>query len=241
MTLPEAAVSDAGNFSGHLKELRDRLLIVFAAIAIASGVAYFYAEQIADFFMRPLFLAYPSLGHLVYTNLTDAFIGYIKIAILVGLGVSFPVCIYQIWMYIAPGLRKNEKTIALSVVFFGSFLFVSGVLFAFFVVLPEALSFFLHFSSENLIPLPKFGGYLTFVARTCFAFGLAFEIPFLMVMASKSGLVSSRYFSRKRKYFYGVIVVLAFLLTAGDIFSAALLAFPLIFLYEAGVAVIRVF
>ena len=115
------------------------------------------------------------------------------------------------------------------------------MLFAFFVVLPEALSFFLHFSSENLIPLPKFGGYLTFVARTCFAFGLAFEIPFLMVMASKSGLVSSRYFSRKRKYFYGVIVVLAFLLTAGDIFSAALLAFPLIFLYEAGVAVIRVF
>lgn len=241
MSLPDAAASPTGHLSSHLKELRDRLLVSFVAIAVTSSIAYFYAEQIANYFMGPLFLAYPALGHLVYTHLTDAFIGYIKIAILVGLAASFPVCVYQIWMYVAPGLRKNEKSVALKVVFSGSTLFVAGVLFAFYVVLPKALSFFLHFASEELVPLPRFGGYLTFVARTCFAFGLAFEIPFLMVMAGKSGLVGRQYFSRKRKYFYGVIVVLSFLLTAGDFFSAALLAIPLFLLYEAGVAVIRLF
>jgi len=239
MELPDQAVTPAGHFSGHLKELRDRLLVCFAVIAVASCVAYYFAEPIADFFMRPLFVAYPSLGHLVYTNLTDAFIGYIKIAILVGLAASFPVCIYQVWMYVAPGLRANEKNVALKVVFFGSTLFVAGVLFAFYVVLPVVLSFFLHFSSAELVPLPRFGGYLTFVARTCLAFGLTFEIPFLMVMAGKTGLVSLQYFSRKRKYFYGVIVALAFLLTAGDLFSAVLLALPLFLLYEAGIVVMR--
>jgi sec-independent protein translocase protein TatC len=241
MTLPDAASSSAGHLSGHLKELRDRLAIALVALVLCSSVAYFYVEKIADFFMRPLFHSSPELGHLVYTNLTDAFISYIKIAILVGFAASFPVCIYQGWMYIAPGLRRNEKRFAVQVVFFGSSLFAGGVLFAFFIVLPRLLSFFMHFSSENLTPLPRFGDYLTFIARTCLAFGLAFEIPFLMIMAGKSGLVSSRYFSRKRKYFYGAIAVLAFLLTAGDPFSTVLLAVPLFLLYESGVAVSRLF
>lgn len=239
MTLPEAEDSPFGHFSGHLKELRDRLLVCCVALALCSGVAYFYSEKIADLFMRPLFLADPQLSHLVYTNLTEAFLSYIKVAILVGLAASFPILVYEVWMYVAPGLRSKEKRMALRVVLFGSALFVSGVLFAFLVVLPRALHFLMHFSAADLTPLPRFGSYLTFVARTCLAFGLAFEIPFLMVMASKAGLISRTYFSRKRKYFYGVIVVLAFLLTAGDLFSGVLLALPLILLYEAGALAIR--
>jgi len=241
MALPEAASSPTGHLSGHLKELRDRFVIVLVVLFLCSLVAYYYAEKIADFFMRPLFHSSPELSHLVYTNLTDAFISYIKIAILVGFAASFPVFIYEGWMYIAPGLHRKEKRFAVKVVFSGSILFAGGVLFGFLVVLPRLLSFFMHFSSENLTPLPRFGDYLTFVARTCLAFGLAFEIPFLMIMAGKSGLVSRRYFARKRKYFYLVITVLAFLLAAGDPFSTFLLAVPLFLLYEAGVAVTRLF
>lgn len=243
MTLPDAEEggSPFGHFSGHLKELRDRLLVCCVVLGLCSGMAYFYSEKIADLFMRPLFLAYPELGHLVYTNLTEAFLSYIKVAILVGLAASFPVLVYECWMYVAPGLRSKEKKVALRVVLFGSILFASGVLFAFEVVLPRTLHFLMHFASNDLTPLPKFGSYLTFVARTCLAFGLAFEIPFLMIMAGKAGLISRNYFSRKRKYFYGVIIVLAFLLTAGDLFSGVLLALPLILLYEAGAGASRLF
>ena len=239
MGQPDAETSPFGHLSGHLKELRDRLVVCVVVMALASSVAYYYSEQIADLFMLPLFKAYPALGHLVYTNLTEAFLGYIKVALLVGLAVSFPVLTYEGWMYVAPGLRSSEKRTALRVVLVGGGLFVAGVLFAFVVVLPRSLAFLMHFASANLTPLPKFGSYLTFVARTCLTFGIAFEIPFLMLMAGKAGLVSSNYFVRKRKYFYGVIGVLAMLLTAGDICGAILLVLPLFLLYEIGAGVTR--
>lgn len=233
--------SPFGHLSGHLKELRDRLLVCLIVLVLFSGAAYFYSGKIADLFMRPLFLADPRLGHLVYTNLTEAFLSYIKVAILVGVAATFPILVYEGWMYVAPGLRGSEKKMALRVVFFGTTLFVSGVLFAFFEVLPRTLHFFMHFASADLIALPRFGSYLTFVARTCLAFGLAFEIPFLMLMAGKAGLISSDYFPKRRKYFYGVMVGLSFLLAAGDIFSGLLLALPFILLYEAGIRASRWF
>ena len=239
MNPPDAETSPFGHLSGHLKELRDRLVVCVVVMAFASGVAYYYSEQIADLFMLPLFKAYPALGHLVYTNLTEAFLSYIKVALLVGLAASFPVLVYEGWMYVAPGLRAVEKRTALRVMLLGGCLFVTGMVFAFVEVLPRSLAFLMHFASANLKPLPKFGGYLTFVARTCLTFGIAFEIPFLMIMAGKAGLVSSNYFGRKRKYFYGVIVVLSFLLTAGDFFGAALLALPLFLLYEIGAGATR--
>lgn len=239
MNLPEAEAPPFGHLAGHLKELRDRVLVCCVVLALTSGAAYFYSEKIADLFMLPLFTAYPALGHLVYTNLTEAFLSYIKVALLVGLAVSFPILVYEGWMYVAPGLRSDEKRVALRVMLLGGCLFVTGVVFAFVVVLPRTLAFLMHFASESLTPLPKFGSYLTFVARTCLAFGIAFEIPFLMIMAGKAGLIGQDYFVRKRKYFYGVIVVLSFLLTAGDLFSAVLLAMPLFLLYEAGAGAAR--
>ena len=227
--------------SGHLVELRHRLLVSFGAIFLFAALSYFFAEHIARFFMMPLFSSQPEVIKLIYTNLTEAFISYLKLSLLVGIICSFPVLIYEFWMFIAPGLHANERKTVLAVVFWATLLFSAGAYFAFFIVLPHILNFFMGFATPQLIPLPKLGGYLTFVARTSLGFGLAFEIPFLMVAAAKIGWVSRTYFSTKRKYFYPAILMLSFLLAAGDIMAAILLCLPLLALYEAGILIIRLF
>lgn len=222
-------------FRPHHLELRKRLIRVFLAIIACTVVAYIFAEQIAVFFISPLFAASPLVYKLVYTNLPEAFLAYIKLALLVGIIVSMPVALYQLWVFVAPGLRKNEKKLAVTIVFWATLLFSGGACFAFFVVLPKMLVYFMSYANAGLEPLPKLGLYLTFVARTILAFGISFQIPFLMVMAGKANFANAAYFRRKRIYFYMAIVVLSFLLTAGDFMATVLMAFPLFLLYEAGI------
>lgn len=222
-------------FRPHHLELRKRLIKVFLTIIVCTAVSYVFAEQIAGLFIAPLFAASPLVYKLVYTNLPEAFLAYIKLAVLMGIIASMPVALYQLWIFIAPGLRKNEKKLAITIVFWATFLFSGGACFAFFVVLPKMLVYFMSYATEGLEPLPKLGKYLTFVARTILAFGISFQIPFLMVMAGKANFVQATYFRRKRMYFYMAIVVLSFLLTAGDFVATGLMAFPLFLLYEAGI------
>jgi len=227
--------------SSHLAELRQRLIVSFGAIIFFGALSYVFAEQIASYFMIPLFRASPTLIKLVYTNLTEAFITYLKLSLLLGLFFSIPVLLYELWMFAAPGLQTNEKKIVLAIVFWASLLFAVGAGFAFFIVLPRALHFFLGFAGPQLTPLPKLSSYLTFVARTSLAFGLAFEIPFLMIAAVKIGWIRHDYFATKRKYTYPSILVLSFLLAAGDLMAAILLCLPLFALYESGILFIRLF
>jgi sec-independent protein translocase protein TatC len=227
--------------SAHLTELRQRLIVSFAAIFIFGALSYIFAEQIARYFMTPLFHASPSHIKLVYTNLTEAFITYLKLSLILGVICSIPVLLYELWMFAAPGLHANEKKIVLTLVFWATLLFAAGAGFAFFIVMPRALHFFLGFANPQLTPLPKLSGYLTFVARTSLAFGLAFEIPFLMVAGVKIGWIKRNYFATRRKYFYPAILVLSFLLAAGDIMAATLLCLPLFALYESGILIIRLF
>lgn len=230
-----------GHFSGHLRELRNRVMVSFLAILVATLVAYAFSEQLVRFLMVPLIKGHPDLAKLVYTNLTEAFVSYLKVSLLAGLMIGFPVCCYELWMFISPGLHRHERRMARTVVFLATSLFAGGVVFAYVVVLPETLSFLLSFADDQLEPLLRLDAYLTFVARTSLTFGLAFEVPFLMVMTAKAGIVSKGYFVRQRKYFYLAILVLAFLLTAGDVLSAILLAVPLFGLYEAGILISRPF
>ena len=228
-------------FRPHHDELRKRLVRSFLAIVLCSVGAYFFAEQIAQFIIRPLFDASPMVYRMVYTNLPEAFLAYIKLSLMVGLIVSFPYLLFQAWSFISPGLHDHERKLAVTVVFWSTFLFLSGGAFALFSVLPKMLVYFMSYAHPGLEPLPKLGKYLTFVARTVIAFGLSFQIPFLMVMAGKGGLVQASYFRSKRLYFYAAIVVLAFLLSAGDFMATGLLSFPLFGLYEAGVFLTSIF
>lgn len=222
-------------FRPHHLELRKRLIIVCSSIIACTVVAYIFAEQIASLCIAPLFKASPLVYKLVYTNLPEAFLAYIKLALLVGLICSMPIAIYQLWSFVAPGLRENEKKLAVTVVFWSTLLFIVGAAFGFFAVIPQMLIYFMSYANDGLEPLPKLGKYLTFVARTILAFGISFQIPFLMVMAGKAGLVHAIYFRKKRMYFYIAIIVMSFLLTAGDFMATTLLAIPLFFLYEAGI------
>jgi sec-independent protein translocase protein TatC len=228
-------------FRPHHDELRKRLVRCFIAVILCSGVAYFFAEEIAQFFIRPLFEASPMVYQMVYTNLPEAFIAYIKLAVMIGLITSFPFLLHQSWCFIAPGLHDNEKRLVTTVVFWSTLLFIGGAAFALFSVLPRLLVYFMSYAHPGLEPLPKLGLYLTFVARLIVAFGLAFQIPFLMVMTGKAGIVKPAYFRKKRLYFYAAIVVVAFLLSAGDLMATVLLCFPLFGLYEAGVLLTALF
>ncbi|MCI5157750.1 MAG: twin-arginine translocase subunit TatC [Candidatus Electrothrix sp. AUS1_2] len=236
-----STVSLLERFRPHHQELRERLLKSVVAVALCTACAYYFIDQLAAFCTQPLFSAAPTLEKLVYTKLTDAFISYIKLALLFGITASFPYLLYQIWMFAAPGLLKKERILARRIIFWSTGLFASGALFGFFVVLPKTLSFFMSYAGENLVPMPKLGLYLTFVARMVLAFAISFEIPFLMVMTTSVGLVNRDHFKAKRKYFYIAIVVLSFLLTAGEVTATVLLAFPLFALYEAGIIAGRIF
>ena len=229
------------HIAGHLVELRNRLIVSFLAVTCCTVVAYIFSEQITRLFIAPLFRAHPTIAKLVYTNLPEAFVAYIKVSLLVGVIVSFPVILYQAWMFAAPGLLDHEKKVVRKTVLWATLLFGSGAGFAYFIVLPQALSFFMSFAGNQLEAMPKLGGYLTFVARSSLAFGLAFEIPFLMVVATRTGLAPPGYFKKKRKYSYIAILVLSVLLTAGDIFGGVLLFLPLLGLYEAGLLAIKAF
>ncbi|THB78277.1 MAG: twin-arginine translocase subunit TatC [Desulfobulbaceae bacterium] len=228
-------------FRPHHNELRKRLIRVFISIILFTIIAYIFSEQIALFFIKPLFDASPLVYRLVYTNLPEAFLAYIKLSLLIGVIASFPYTLYQTWSFVAPGLHDHEKKLAVTVVFWSSVLFISGAAFALFSVLPKLLSYFMSYAHESLEPLPKLGLYLTFVARMVLAFGLSFQIPFLMVMSGKAGIVEASYFRTKRLYFYGAIVVLAFLLSAGDFMATGLLSLPLFGLYEAGIFLTALF
>ena len=194
-------------FRPHHEELRKRLIRSSAAIAVCTGIAYRFIDELAGFCTRPLFLAAPKLEHMVYTKLTDAFISYLKLALLFGIIAGFPYLLYQVWMFISPGLLENERKLVRRIVFWATGLFAAGALFSFFIVLPRTLIFFMSYAGENLQPMPKISLYLTFVARTALAFGISFEIPFLMFMTCRTGLVSRQYFKKNRLYFYIAIVV----------------------------------
>ncbi len=228
-------------FRPHQEELRRRLIHSFLAIVLTSSIAYLFKDHIAAWCMKPLYLAYPQLGKLVYTKLTEAFISYIKLSLLVGIITSFPFILYQLWLFISPGLLDHEKQLIRRIVLWATLLFAGGAVFAFFVVLPRILHYFMSYASPSLIPMLKLGLYLTFTARMILAFGIAFEIPFLMVMATRTGLLKRDHFRKKRTYFYIAIVVLSFLLTTGEPTSTILLSFPLFALYEAGIWASKVF
>jgi len=223
------------HFRPHHDELRRRLIHCCLAIVLTSSLAYLFKDHIAAWCIHPLYLAYPQMGKLVYTKLTEAFISYIKLSLLVGISASFPFILYQIWLFISPGLLDQEKQTLRRIILWATLLFAGGALFALYIVLPRMLLYFMSYASPSLTPMLKLGLYLTFTARMVLAFGIAFEIPFLMVMAIRTGLISRDHFKKNRTYFYIAIMVLSFLLTTGEVTATVLLSFPLFALYEAGI------
>jgi len=222
-------------FAHHLRELRRRVGVSLLAVVCAAAVIYPLRLPISRFLCRPLAARMEGFDGLVYTNLPEAFIAYIKLAAILGLLVASPVLIFNLWRFVAPGLKPGERSAGFRAVLAGSLLFFAWVAFYYLVALPRIIAFFLWFEGGRFEPVIKLGRYLGFVARGGLAFGIAFEIPFLVAAAIRIGLVRREYFREKRFSFYFALLLIAFLLAGGDFAATVFLFFPLLFLQELGV------
>ncbi len=222
-------------FIHHLRELRRRIGFSLLAVVVAAGVVYPLRLPISRFLCRPLALRMPDFNGLVYTSLPEAFVAYIKLAAVLGLLIASPVLLFNLWRFVSPGLKPEERRAGRMVVLTGSLLFFSGVAFYYLVALPRMLAFFLWFEGGRFEPVLKLGSYLGFVARGGLVFGLAFEIPFLVAAAIRIGAVRKDYFRKKRLSFYFALAVIAFLLAGGDVVATVFLMIPLAGLQELGV------
>jgi sec-independent protein translocase protein TatC len=232
------------SFLEHLDELRRRLFVSVAALAVGFGISLFFIDRIFAFIMRPLQQVLPPGGKLIYTEPTEAFILYMKIAALTGLILAAPVVLWQLWKFIAPGLYTNEKRYAIPFVFFATFFFVSGALFSHYVVFPWAWAFFASFgaTTDYLQFAPKIAPVFSLYAKMLLSFGLIFQMPTIVFFLARMGMVTPRFLIRNTKYAILIIFIAAAVLTPGpDVVSQTLMAAPMLVLYAISIVIAWVF
>ncbi|MBU4259897.1 MAG: twin-arginine translocase subunit TatC [Proteobacteria bacterium] len=228
-------------FTGHLEELRKRLVICFIAIGIGFIISYGFKEKIFHYLTIPLISAMQADDKLIFTGLPEAFFTYLKVSLLSGLMLSAPVILYQFWMFVAPGLYDKERKLLIPIVLLSSFFFVGGALFGYFVVFPFGFKFFLGFATETIKPLPSMREYLSFSSKLLLAFGLVFELPLIITFLARLGIVTVEFLKKNRKYAILLFFVVAAILTPPDVVTQIMMAFPLMALYEISILGARVF
>jgi len=224
----------------HLMELRKRLTRSLIALGIGFGVCYYFKDFVFDIITRPLTHVLPRNSYLIYTGLTEAFFTYMKVAFFAALILTSPFILYQIWKFIAPGLLPKEKKYVVPFVISSTFLFVSGVMFGYFIALPPAFKFFVSFNNQYLQAMLSFKDYLSLFVTFLLGFGISFELPIFMFFLAKLGIVDAAKLSRKRRYAILVIFIVAAALTPSpDALSQILMAIPLMFLYEVSIFIVK--
>ncbi|PIE70822.1 MAG: twin-arginine translocase subunit TatC [Deltaproteobacteria bacterium] len=221
--------------TAHLEELRSRIIKCFIAVGIGFAVSYAFKEQLFDYLMQPLRDALPYGDRIIFTGLPEAFFTYLKVAFLSGLLLASPVILYQLWMFVAPGLYKQEKKFLMPIIVLSVFFFLGGALFGYFVVFPFGFSFFLSFANPSIQALPSMKEYLGFASKMLLAFGFVFELPLFITGLARMGVVSVGFLNRNRKYAILLFFIFGAILTPPDIVSQVMLACPLMVLYEISI------
>jgi sec-independent protein translocase protein TatC len=232
-------LSDKMPFMEHLGELRTRITRALIGLLIGLVIAFPFSQKIVDHLARPI----QATGNtLVFLAVTEAFWVQMKVALIAGLFFAAPVILWQIWAFVSPGLYAHERKYAAPFVIIGSLLFIGGGTFSLKVVTPYAVQFLLSYSRPGLQPMISIGSYIDFLLKFTVAFGLVFELPLALTLAARMGLVTPRALAKNRKYaVLGAFVCAAVLTPTPDAFNQALMAGPLIILYEVGIICARIF
>ena len=226
--------ADDGNMSlvAHLEELRARILRAIAAVAVGSIISYWFLAEIMACITLPV-------GKLYYLQPAEAFLMYVKITVFSGFLLALPVIFYQIWRFILPALTVKERVVIGILVPSSVLLFFAGLAFAFFLVLPAAVRFFMGMGSDALAPMFTLHQYFDFMLSILLPFGAVFELPLVLVVLARFGIVTSAFMRSKRKHIILWAFVLGALLTPPDVFTQTMIALPLILLYELSYYVVK--
>jgi sec-independent protein translocase protein TatC len=232
-------LGDKMPFMEHLGELRVRITRALIGLLIGLVIAFPFSQKIVDQLAKPI----QATGNtLVFLAVTEAFWVQMKVAVIAGLFFAAPVILWQIWAFVSPGLYAQERKYAAPFVIIGSLLFIGGGAFSLKIVTPYAIQFLLSYSRPGLQPMISIGSYIDFLLKFTVAFGLVFELPLALTLAARMGLVTPRALAKNRKYaVLGAFVCSAILTPTPDAFNQALMAGPLIILYEVGIVCARLF
>lgn len=231
----------------HLIELRRRFVISLCAFLLATAACYGFAGEIYAFLVRPLAAAFADPAHerMIYTGLAEAFFTYLKLAVFAGFFLSFPVIAAQCYGFLAPGLYKRERRVLLPYLAAGPVLFLLGAALAYYLVFPLAWRFFLSFEmpgGQGSLPIEleaRVGEYLSLSMHLLIAFGLSFQLPVVLVLLCRFGMVRAETLASGRRYAVVLIAIFAALATPPDVFSMIALSIPLYLLYELSLLLCR--
>ncbi len=227
-------------FMSHLLELRDRMMRMVLAVLILFIALFGFSEQIFTFVAQPLLSLMPEGTSMIATGVASPFLVPFKLVLMVSVFIAVPYLLYELWAFIAPGLYKNEKSMAVPLLLSSIILFYCGVAFAYFVLFPLLFGFLIAIAPEGVVMMTDIGQYLDFILAIFFAFGIAFEVPIAVFLLIMIGATTPDALAEKRAYIVVGAFVIGMFLTPPDIISQTILAVPMLLLFEAGLLISRI-
>lgn len=230
----------------HLIELRSRIFRSLVALLVAFFLCFMIAQDLFDFLAQPLYVALGSDRRVIFTSLTEPLFTKIQVAFFFAAAICFPIFATQFWMFVAPGLYRNEKSAFLPFIFASPVLFIMGFCFVYYFIFPVAFEFLIDFGTTAagdgtlaIQPETRMAEYLNLVMKLIFAFGICFQLPVFLTLLARAGLATSEGMASKRKYAIVGVFIVAAIFTPPDPLSQIGLAIPIILLYEVSIWIAR--
>ena len=224
----------------HLSDLRVRIVNCVFILIAATALCYGFSEKIFNFVRAPI-SPYLTDGGLIYTGPLDKFLAHLKLSFVCGILISCPLWLYQVWKFVAPGLYVKEKRYTVGFIVAGSGLFILGAMFSYYIALPMAFEFLMHFGGDIDKPMISIESYMGFFSQMLLMFGVAFELPLVIVVLGMMGIVDQKFLRTNRRYVVMTIAVVAAIITPPDLLSMVMMLVPMMVLFESSVIIVGLF